>query len=105
GLPVIDHDIYGLDFGLYKGNPDVVTVKTRQEFDAHIEEIRADKNYIAALQAGLQNRKSRYGMLDGRCVDRIEALVASFITPPSISRKKRNENVILASEHRRKNPD
>ena len=75
GVPVVDYDVYGLNFDFFKNNDDVITIKTKKDFRELIKRIKKTPSILEDKKAALNEKEGYYGVLDGKSIERINAII------------------------------
>jgi hypothetical protein len=75
GIPSVNYDAFHYDYDDFKGVPGVLNVSRPEEFRAAMPSLVPGTSDFRALQAAARAGMARWGRLDGRSVERIEALI------------------------------
>ena len=71
----MNYDAFHYDYDELKGVPGVQNVSRPEEFREAMTKLVPGSAELRALQEAAEAEKSRWGRLDGRSVERIEALI------------------------------
>lgn len=84
--PVINYDVYRLDFEDYAGIDAVALVKTRDDFRRLLADVTGDSARLARMQAAQQREALRWGFRDGMSGRRLLALIrGETFAEPAVS--------------------
>lgn len=75
GVPTVNYDVFHYAYADFVGVEGVVNVDSYPDFAARLAELAPGSPALAALKDGARRSAPRWGRLDGRSVDRIEALL------------------------------
>lgn len=75
GKPVINFDVYKYRFHDYDSADGVVTVETSADFRSTLQRCATDEQYLADLTRRQMRAAPRWGMLDGKCGQRLITLI------------------------------
>ena len=75
GIPTINYDVFQYDYSDFKGVGGVLPVKMYVEFVDAVRQMRPGSSALQSLAKDAKVEAARWGMLDGKSVDRILALI------------------------------
>ncbi|MDB5810206.1 MAG: hypothetical protein JWN94_2328 [Betaproteobacteria bacterium] len=77
--PVLYYDVFAYDIGIneFTTMPSMVTVRNRAEFERTYARFADDALYVSSLEKSAVQHASKWGILDGCAVERIENLIAT----------------------------
>lgn len=78
-LPVIDYDVYGFQFEFFTGNPDVMQVTQKTEFQELLAQLDENTNFIISRKKMLREKQDHYGCIDGQSANRLKSVINSLI--------------------------
>ncbi|MBU6234695.1 MAG: hypothetical protein KGQ41_02530 [Alphaproteobacteria bacterium] len=79
GVPVINYDLYKLDYADYCDVPAVLTAHTWPEFRTIFEKATTDEGYLRTLQQSQRASAPDWGALDGQFKARFQQLLLGYI--------------------------
>ena len=71
GTPVVNYDVYRYAYSDYLDVPGVLAVDIRADFERMLNRLTTDADFLADLQAKQQAVAGYWGLVDGRCGERL----------------------------------
>jgi hypothetical protein len=75
GVPTINYDVFRYDYGDFKTAPGVLSVAARETFESAVRSMLPGSAAYRAAAAAQASESARWGVMDGKCLDRIEASI------------------------------
>lgn len=79
GKPVINYDVYRMNYKDYSGVKGVITMTKREDFMSALNKLTTDKAYFDSVQKAQQAESQYWGTLDGKSSERILKLIDDMI--------------------------
>lgn len=79
GIPTVNYDVFGYNYDEFKGVPGVFNAATREAFREAVQDLSPGSQSYEKAVSLLKSSSGAWSMLDGKSVDRIEAVLRSCI--------------------------
>jgi hypothetical protein len=79
GIPTVNYDVFGYDYDEFKNVAGVFNVATKQAFQDAVRDLSPGSEKYQQAVSLLKSSSGPWSMLDGKSVDRIEAVLRSLI--------------------------